>query len=46
MRDSENKLRIIYWRFPFANSDGLQVIRMGTATAGAVTAAVHGREAR
>lgn len=33
-RDSANKLRIIYWRFPYSKSGTQEVIRMGTATAG------------
>ncbi len=33
-RDSGNKLRVIYWRFPYSKSGTQEVIRMGTATAG------------
>ncbi|MEO5923844.1 MAG: hypothetical protein ABIR70_08470 [Bryobacteraceae bacterium] len=33
-RDSSDKLRVIYWRFPVNNSDPQVVVRMGTATAG------------
>jgi hypothetical protein len=40
-KDSENKLRIIYWRFPFETTGSQEVIRMGTAMAGVVTAGVQ-----
>ncbi len=40
-RDSENKVRIIYWRFPFAPTDGTAVLRLGTATAGESTGAIR-----
>jgi hypothetical protein len=39
-RDSSNKLRIIYWRFPYSGSGSQEVIRMGTATAGAIGSGV------
>lgn len=33
-RDGNNKLRIIYWRFPYNDTGAQTVIRMGTAIAG------------
>lgn len=33
-RDGNDKLRVIYWRFPYRNAGSQAVIRMGTAIAG------------